>query len=246
MQAYNIKARVFLLIVSLYGFTIVYGQTAVNERKTVDFVHDESVFDMCYPVYRRVTELLETGHILPTTGNVAEDSIRRGLRLFSGNTHARIDGWLRDVDDSTHETFVKGLSQRNYYARDLIYSVCLRYHTLQADTNYNEAVEKARLVKQIEAFRDTAVVLPSIYVQIDNEFGGSVPRYVDALFSNSALTDRVTMRRVCGKPTVERMQRDMGFQFVVSKLMYRAWEKQNRFADDGTCPVVQRSELEKR
>lgn len=199
-------------------------QIRVKETFTRDFVHDVSIFDVCYPVYRRTAEC-----------------------LLNGSSYTAHDGWLKDVDNPDDSTFVQsGMRRYLFDARREIYTVCEAFHRLQSDTAYNEEAEKARLVRQIEAFRDTAVVLPSIYVLIDNEFGGSVERYVDALFSNSALTDRATMRRVCGKPTIERMQRDMGFQFVVSKLMYRAWEKQNRPVADGTRLVVLRSELERR
>ncbi len=76
--------------------------------------------------------------------------------------------------------------------------------------------------------RDTASVLPSVYTVIDGQYKGNVRSYVDALFSKSVMTNKKALKRFLLRPTRRQMQRDMGFQFVVSKLMYRAWEVQGR------------------
>ena len=102
------------------------------------------------------------------------------------------------------------------------------------------------LEREILTFGDTATALPTVYVLIATKYGGDVRAYVDDLFDRSVMTNKRRMRRFARRPTVKRMREDMGFQFVVSKLMYRLWETRGRPAQpaaDGTRLVVLRSEL---
>lgn len=209
----ELRSKIFIALLLLFGVGLPCSAMAAPHEPvaadTVRFVDDVSLFDVCYPVYRRTADL-----------------------LLTGSSYNPQDGWLRDVDHPDDSTFVRvGMRRYLFDARREVYAVCLAFHRLQTDTAYDEAAEKARLVRQLETFRDTAAVLPTLYGQIEAEYGGDAVRYVEALFAHSAVTDRKTMRRVCGKPSVERMQADMGFQFVVSKLLYRQWEAQGRPAE---------------
>ena len=99
---------------------------------------------------------------------------------------------------------------------------------LFASGRYDEAAEKAKLVRQLTAFRDTATALPYLYATINREYGGDINAYVDALFENSAITNPKRMKRLVRKVTKRRLKNDMGFQFVVSKYVYRLWLDQGR------------------
>lgn len=59
-------------------------QIRVKETFTRDFVHDVSIFDVCYPVYRRTAEC-----------------------LLNGSSYTAHDGWLKDVDNPDDSTFVQ-------------------------------------------------------------------------------------------------------------------------------------------
>lgn len=69
---------------------------------------------------------------------------------------------------------------------------------------------------------------------------------MDALFRRSALTNKRRMKRLTRSPSVRKMQRDMGFQFVVARLMYRLWEARGCPAADAKQLVILRSELPKK
>ncbi len=174
-----------------------------DEARTEDFVHDVSVFDACYPVFRTIAACY-----------VSLDSIM---------TDAPVR-WAQhgDLPPSDHDFYY------NFkYVRLVARRLQARYHSLQAAGD-DEAFEKERLCRQLSAFRDTASVLPSVYTVIDGQYKGNVRSYVDALFSKSVMTNKKALKRFLLRPTRRQMQRDMGFQFVVSKLMYRAWEAQGR------------------
>ncbi len=197
-----------LWVASVYAVASppAYGMGEEPVEQSLDFVHSASLFDVCYPAYRRTADL-----------------------LLTGSSYNPQDGWLCDVDNPDDSTFVRsGMRRYLFDARREVYAVCLAFHRLQNDTAYDAAAERARLVEEMETYRDTAAYLPTVYGVVALEYGGDVGRYVEALFAHSAVTDRSTMRRVCGKPTVKRMQADMGFQLVVSKLLFRQWEAQGR------------------
>lgn len=106
--------------------------------------------------------------------------------------------------------------------------------------------EKARLVRQLEAFRDTAAVLPLVYVAIEGKYKGDVRAYVAALFKHSVVTNVRRTKRFAKSPTPTRMIDDMGVQLAAAKWLYRLWEQQGRPAQpqaDGTRFVILRSEL---
>ena len=46
--------------------------------------------------------------------------------------------------------------------------------------------------------------------------------------ANSAITNPKRMKRLVRKVTKRRLKNDMGFQFVVSKYVYRLWLDQGR------------------
>ncbi len=107
--------------------------------------------------------------------------------------------------------------------------------------------KKAELVKRLETFGDTAEVLPTVYATIRTKFDGHVADYVDYLYRRSILTGRRAMRRFLLNPSEGRMKKDPGFQFAVSKLMFRLWEQQGRPANpvvDGTRLGITRAELD--
>ena len=189
-----------------------------------DVVHDECVFDSLYPAFRDIDSLFRLR--------------KKVVRTYS----AEAVGYLRR-DETPTSTFQ---AECAYLARQRVH----RLEPFVVGKGYAPRDSlKTQLGVQLRAFGDTAVVLPTIYALIATKYGGDVRAYVDDLFDRSVMTNKRRMRRFARRPTVKRMREDMGFQFVVSKLMYRLWETRGRPAQpaaDGTRLVILRSELEKR
>ena len=167
-----------------------------------DFVHDECVFDSLYVSFVDMYESLK--HMRYGASN-----------LSSYGSHSA--GWIPPAGGS----YRIGSPRRARQLQGL-------QQQLFASGRYDEAAEKAKLVRQLTAFRDTATALPYLYATIDREYGGNIPAYVDALFENSAITNPKRMKRLVRKVTKRRLKNDMGFQFVVSKYVYRLWLDQGR------------------
>ena len=167
-----------------------------------DFVHDECVFDSLYVSFVDMYESLK--HMRYGASN-----------LSSYGSHSV--GWIPPAGGS----YRIGSPRRARQLQGL-------QQQLFSSSRYDEAAEKAKLVRQLTAFRDTATALPYLYATIDREYGGSISAYVDALFENSAITNPKRMKRLVRKVTKRRLKNDMGFQFVVSKYVYRLWLDQGR------------------
>ena len=167
-----------------------------------DFVHDECVFDSLYVSFVDMYESLK--HMRYGASN-----------LSSYGSHSA--GWIPPAGGS----YRIGSPRRARQLQGL-------QQQLFASSRYDEAAEKAKLVRQLTAFRDTATALPYLYATIDREYGGDISAYVDALFENSAITNPKRMKRLVRKVTKRRLKNDMGFQFVVSKYVYRLWLEQGR------------------
>ena len=167
-----------------------------------DFVHDECVFDSLYVSFVDMYESLK--HMRYGASN-----------LSSYGSHSA--GWIPPAGGS----YRIGSPRRARQLQGL-------QQQLFSSSRYDEAAEKAKLVRQLTAFRDTATALPYLYATIDREYGGDIPAYVDALFENSAITNPKRMKRLVRKVTKRRLKNDMGFQFVVSKYVYRLWLDQGR------------------
>ena len=198
-----------------------------SAKDSPDFVHDMSVFDICYPVFRQLYDRFAN---------------------YEARFDSRFDSHLFPDFPSrgNYETMLRPERE-----------VCLRYakqlaavrDSLYAEPGFGLDKEREMLEREILTFGDTATALPTVYVLIATKYGGDVRAYVDDLFDGSVMTNAKRMKRFVRHPTKKRMREDMGFQFVVSKLMYHLWEAQGRPAQpaaDGTRLVVLRSELEKR
>ncbi len=201
----------------------VCGLSQSGPRETaVDFVHAESVFDTTYPTFRCIDSLFALR--------------KKVVREYPSPNH---DYLYRDGPfSSTFQARVAYLARG--YAGDLT-SI-----TADMTPSVRDSL-RTQLACQMMAFADTAEVLPTVYAQVAVEYGGDVRAYVDALFDGSVMTNRRRMRRLSRHPTAKRMRDDMGFQFAVSKLMFRLWEQQGCPANpvvDGTRLVILRSELD--
>ncbi len=179
-----------------------------SQSSQPDFIHDECVFDSCYARYLDLGLRLE--HI--SYG----DPLSNGHNIYYGVGESVV------FDRSVGAPNSVGAPRRR----------ALKFQKVQqqlfSSGRYDEASEKAKLVRQLTAFRDTATALPYLYATIDREYGGDIPAYVDALFENSAITNPKRMKRLVRKVTKRRLKNDMGFQFVVSKYVYRLWLEQGR------------------
>ncbi len=190
-----------LPLICFFCFALKGSADSLTINTAIDTVGQ--VFEPCYPVFREIAA------IYADRDNYVKNYSKGWPSQF-------------DVPRSTNyqmAAFIK--------AQDVASTLRGRADSLRA-AGYDEAFEKERLCRQLSAFRDTATVLLPIYTVIEGQYKGNIQAYVDALFSKSVMTNKKALKRFLLRPTVRQMQRDMGFQFVVSKLMYRAWEAQGR------------------
>ena len=203
--------------VSATGLTIVPHASnniryVYTKSAHTDLIHDKCIFDSCY------TRFIEMGLLLDRYTYGAA-SINYANNVYPGTSSHAVGGPNIPISQSVWN------KQR---ARKRAKQLETIQQELFSSGRYDEAAEKAKLVRQLTAFRDTATALPYLYATIDREYGGSIPAYVDALFENSAITNPKRMKRLVRKVTKRRLKNDMGFQFVVSKYVYRLWLEQGR------------------
>ena len=206
-----------------------------------DFVHGACVFDTLYPTYRYLYEVINR---IEQEGPTEAQRRWSSPYLFS----IELDWFINHTTVDTWGGFPYSGDWDVDRARDTVRSVMRRVCERQLDDpEFSLAAEKERLARQLSAYGDTATVLPLVYATIRAEYDGDVARYVDDLFERSMATNRERMHRFVVNPAVKRMYLDPGFQFAVSKLMFRLWEQQGRpanLAPDGTRLVILRSELD--
>ncbi len=236
----KVAGGLFLMMVSM---TSARSGVVKQPDTATDFVHDECVFDTLYPTFRY---LYETITRIEKAGPT-EVQRRWGSRyLFS----IPLDWYINPTVINTGGGFPWSGEWDVGRAQDSVRVVMRRVCEEQMSRpGFSVEAEKARLLRQIETFGDTAQALPLVYVTIAKEYAGNVGEYVDDLFARSMATNAERIRHFVKNPAIKRMQRDPGFLLAVSKLMYRLWEAQGRPpqpASDGTRLVILRSELEKR
>ena len=231
-----------ILLFFTLAFTAMTGTAAdFRNRPSRDFIHEPCVFDTLLATFRRVAACY--GSPGAVTGSAWADDIgfsRYRWEVPSLSNRKSVSGSLPYYPD-------KVLTPAERSARDSVVANFVRtVEALHRRADWSVETEKARLVSQMEAFGDTATVLPWVYAVIAQKYKGSVQAYVDALFKRSAMTNVRRLRRFAKSPVPSRMLDDMGIQFVVSRLMFRQWETQRQPAADGARLVILRSELEKR
>lgn len=107
-------------------------------------------------------------------------------------------------------------------------------HELLAQVRYyrwthpDRRADKKRLVENISAFRAGATARPPFLHDIDSLYGGSVEKYVDALYGKSILGSKWRMAMFTRKPTVKRLVEDPGVQFALDLALYDLWVKSVR------------------
>ena len=218
------KGLFLLLVISALCGSPLRSAISQEQVGVRDFVHADCVFDACYPVFRQLYDRFAN---------------------YEARFDSRFDSHLSPDFPSrgNYETMLRPERE-----------VCLRYakqlaavrDSLYAEPGFGLDKEREMLEREILTFGDTATALPTVYVLIATKYGGDVRAYVNDLFDGSVMTNAKQMKRFARHPTKKRMREDMGFQFVVSKLMYRLWEAQGRPpqpAANGTRLVVLRSEL---
>ena len=250
------------------GVSVASGSTPVPAGTATgtivpSVVHAESVFDTLYPVFRQLFGTFD-GMQAHQANKVNRSRDRHfgyvtGPRIYSSSPRAMssstyYQGWTSTSDPGFVLDINRELSIFQMYSEEIERAsrICvdtILLPALEAVTGregYSAETEKARMVRELEAFGDTALTLPTVYALIATKYGGDVRAYVDDLFGRSVMTSRRRLRRFVRSPITKRMREDMGFQFVVSKLMYRLWEAQGRPAQpaaDGSRLVILRSEL---
>lgn len=206
-----------------------------------DFVHDTCVFDTLLPAFRQLAAFYappEKGSEGHAHGTCFTDYVMEVPDL-ARRTYVWPGGWAQSSGTL--------LSPSARCRRDTLVAAFCRYaEGLHRRPDGWIEAEKARLVRQLEAFRDTAAVLPLVYVAIEGKYKGDVRAYVAALFKHSVVTNVRRTKRFAKSPTPTRMIDDMGVQLAAAKWLYRLWEQQGRPAQpqaDGTRFVILRSEL---
>ncbi len=226
-----------------------WNRTAECEP-VVDVVHATSEFDTLYTVFMWVYPSVS---IIDNMGPMTHEGGRPSGSMIDFARMAPVE-WTDDVPPLQNRQFrlySSGGADTFGGTGATVDSIAKRVsgavRAVRPVSGKAGRAEKEKWVRALEAYGDTAAVLPTIYAQIVTEYGGDVRAYVDELFRSSVVTNKRRLRRFMRRPTVRDMQTDMGFQFAVSKLMFRLWEQQGRPADpvvDGTRLVVTRAELQ--
>lgn len=234
----NRKAGTLLLMLALLlPASASVRADGVESRASVDFVHTPSVFDTCYSAFRRVSQVYR--HYSHLGAAVLKDrslSDKVNRILGAGSRAPQYESmFIGGEGDVLQDLYLIRFGRPWERPDDYKDSIRSRLEGLKsyADSlrrcgTFDLDADKARLVAQLTAFRDTATVLPPVFVTIEVDFDGDVQRYADHLYGHSAVTNSRALRKLLRRPTMRRMAKDPGFQFVVSKLMYRLWEQQGR------------------
>ena len=118
---------------------------------------------------------------------------------------------VRLDDQSTYSDYVKALS-------------CFfrKWHTDKAPS---EVSEKKHLVEKLQVFFREATNLPLIYKTIQKKFHGNVFKYVDYLYSKGFMNNKKKLYAHLQQPSVRKVLRDPGWQFVEALHKYEVWLK---------------------
>lgn len=225
---------------------------SVGDDPEAGAAQEGCVFDTLFPVFRQLFRTFDSLRVEKATSNrlarqratsyAQNDSPLAGrIRLYDPFTPANITGNTRYFI-SMYDQFYERIS------RDSVEAILLPViEAVHARPGFSVKAEKERLASRLEAFADTATVaLPTVYGLIASKYHGDVRAYVDDLFDHSVMTSKRQLKRFMRSPYVRQMEKDMGFQFAVSKLLYRLWVEQGcpvQPGADGSRLVIMRSEL---
>lgn len=87
-------------------------------------------------------------------------------------------------------------------------------------------VAQKELVENLIAFNKVAHNKPLFFAEIHQNYNDNVSDYVKELFDKSILVNEKHYQRFLRKPSVEKLQNDMGVRFVICIAMYELWLKQ--------------------
>lgn len=92
---------------------------------------------------------------------------------------------------------------------------------------------KARreLVKNLQRFDSLSNNKPFVFVDIKYKYNNDIKRYVRHLYRKSMLLNYFQLQRYDRHPSLKRLQRDPGVQFVIAMALYNAWIKQEKTTD---------------
>ncbi len=217
---------------------------------------DGTPFDTLYAVFRRLSAtfrgLDETRQ--PNSSQTGKRGFGFAAKDDRGIGRIITDGWTLDFGQNPRKYHRSWTPYDRYdefderRRRDSVEAILVPVvETVTGRPGYSGRAEKERMVRQLETFGDTASAFPVVYGLIATQYSGDVRAYVDALFDGSVMTSRKRLKRLVRSPILKRLHDDMGFQFAVSKLMFRLWVQQGRPADpmvDGARLVITRAELD--
>ena len=88
------------------------------------------------------------------------------------------------------------------------------------------AAEKRRLVASLEAMDTLLHNKPLCFQVINAKYKGSIPRYVDALYTQSFMTSKRRFRRMVRRRSPKLLVKDLGVNYSLSMALYEAWIRQ--------------------
>lgn len=226
----------FLGVIVLFALLNVRTRADCN-RSEKSIMYEECVFDTLYPVFRGVAGVYrfmpKIGWAILEGRTWSQKALRvlgagGGAPMFPYVPNYERNGGLAALNEGRFAHNTEYVDDYKYDVRGRLRALKGYADSLRRCGTFNVEAESARLAARLSAFRDTAKVLPPIFATIMTEFDGDIRRYTDHLFGHSAVTSRRAFRKLLRRPTMRRMARDPGFQFVVSKLVYQTWEQQGR------------------
>ncbi len=139
------------------------------------------------------------------------------------------------ISFATPATYMVGKEQgfRSGYRHydDKAFPDTLQYVFKLAHSDFRSQYPKRRvaeqeLVKNLTAFSKAAHNKPLFFAEIHQKYDDDITTYVKDIFSKSILVNEKHYQRFLRKPSVEKLQNDMGVRFVISMAMYELWLKQ--------------------
>jgi len=88
--------------------------------------------------------------------------------------------------------------------------------------------EKQALVQALTAFNDKSERKPFFFADINNNFNGSISKYVDYLYRKSFLTSNRRLKRFVYYANIVDFRADPGVRFVMGVALYELWVRDVR------------------
>lgn len=94
--------------------------------------------------------------------------------------------------------------------------------------HYDESKEKEQLISRLVLFSQKAKYKPLFFKTIAEKYRNSITDYVEDLYEKSMLNNRRSLKRFLKRPSLRRLESDLGGEMTLSLIMYNLWLNNHR------------------